>query len=188
MRVSDKQFSLLDDSDYKAIAAEMREELASTAVTIPWLEDRYGVLLEITGEVLDETDREEIAAEMRAYQDIVAALGECEVEDRLARQREIEDLRQKLARKERREEIAWAVWGAVFLLLFCATIGIGILGSLFNDAFLVELAVCLLLMVIVSLLFPEIVVRTPGVTVSGIWQRFFNRPSYPRDLNYKQEK
>jgi hypothetical protein len=168
----------LDDSDYKAIAAEMGRELDST-------------LLEITGEVLDETDREEIAAEIKADQDIAAAVGEREVEirERLTpHEKEIEDLRQKLARKKGQEETAWAVWGTAFLLLFCATIVTGVLGSLFKDTFLVELALCLLLMVVVSLVFPEIVVRTSGMTVSRIWQRLFNRPSHPRDLKYKQEK
>ena len=33
--MSNKQFSLLDDSDYKAIATEMTEELEGTAGTIP---------------------------------------------------------------------------------------------------------------------------------------------------------
>ena len=168
----------LDDSDYKAVAAEMKKELDDIAVTIPGLEDQYSALLEITGEVLDETDREEIAAEIRADQDMAAAVGECEVKERLTpHEREIEELRQKLARKERQEETAWAVWRAVFLLLFCVTIVAGILGSLFNDALLVELALCLLLMVVVSFVFPEVVVRTPGVTMSGIWQRVFSRPS-----------
>ena len=171
--MSDGQFSLLDDSDYKAIAAEMREEPDGTAVIFPGLEDQYSALPEITREVLDETDREEIAAEMKADQDIEAAVGEHEVRERLTRQREIEDLKQKLAEKERQEKTAWAVWGTAFLLLLCATIVTGILGSLFNDAFLIELALCLLLMVIVSLVFPEIVVRTPGITVSGIRQQFF---------------
>ena len=188
MRISDEQSSLLDDSDYKAIAAEIGQELDGTAVNIPWLEDQYSALLEIIGEVLDETDREEIAAEIKADQDIETAVRECEIRGKLTRQMEIEDLRQKLARKERQEETAWAVWGTAFLLLVCATIVTGILGSLFKDAFLVELALCLLLMVVVSFVFPEIVVRTPGVTRSGIWQRLFNRPSHPRDLNYKQEK
>jgi hypothetical protein len=168
----------LDDSDYKAIAAEMGRELDGTAVTIPRLEDQFSALPEITGEVLDETDREAIAAEMRADQDIAVAVGECEVKERLTPQREIEDLRQKLVRKERQEEIAWAVWGTVFLLLFCATIVTGILGSLFKDVFLIELALCLLFMVVVSFVFPETIVRTPGVTMSRIWQRFINRPSY----------
>lgn len=173
----------LDDSDYKAVAAEIGQELGGTALAIPWLEDQHSALLEITGEVLDEADREEIAAEIKADQDIAAAVGECEVKERLTpHEREIEDLRQKLARKERQEETAWAVWETVFLLLFCVTIVTGILGSLFNDAFLVELALCLLLMVVVSFVFPEIVVRTPGVTVSGIWQRFFNRPSRRREV------
>jgi hypothetical protein len=181
--MSNEQISLLGDSDYKAIAAEIREELASTADTIPWLEDQYSALLEITGEVLDETDRKEIAEEIKADQDIAAALGEREVEESLTPDdKEIEDLRQKLARKERQEETAWAVWGTAVLLLTCATIVTGILGSLFNDAFLVELALCLLLMVVVSLVSPEIVVRTPGVTVSGIWQRFYNHPSHPREV------
>jgi hypothetical protein len=183
--MSDEQFSLLDDSDYKAIAAEMGQELGGTAVTIPWLEEEYSALFEITGEVLDETDREEIAAEIKADQDIAAAVREREVEvrERLTPyEREIDDLRQKLARKKRQEETAWAVWGTAFLLLFCATIVTGILGSRFNDAFLVELALCLLLMVVVSLVFPEVVVRTPGVTRSGIWQQVFNRPSYRREV------
>jgi len=175
----------LDDSDYKAIAAEMGQELGSTAVLIPGLEERCNAApLEITGEVLDETDREEIAAEIKADQDIAAAVRvrEAEIGGRLTPyEREVEDLRQKLARKERQEEIAWAVWGTAFLLLVCATIVTGVLGSLFNDALLVELALCLLLMVVVSLVFPEIVVRTSGVTVSGIWQRFFNHPSHLRE-------
>jgi hypothetical protein len=173
----------LDDSDYKAIATEMTEELEGTAGTIPGLEDQYNALLEIIGEVLDKTDREEIAAEIKADQDMAAAVGECEVKERLTpHEREIEDLRQKLARKERQEETAWAVWGIAFLLLLCATIVTGILGSLFNDTLLIELALCLLLMVVVSLVFPEIVVRTPGVTRSGIWQRFFNLPPHRREV------
>jgi hypothetical protein len=181
--MSDEQISLLDDSDYKAIAVEMREEIGGAAVAIPWFEDQCSNLLEITEELLDEADREEIAAEIKADQDIAAALGERKVEERLTRHdKEIEDLRQKLARKERQEETAWAVWGTAFLLLFCATLVTGILGSLFNDPFLVELALCLLLMVVVSLVSPEIVVRTPGVTVSRIWQRFFNRPSRRREV------
>ena len=181
--MSDEQFSLLDDSDYRVIAIEMREELGGVAVAIPWLEDQCSNLLEITEELLDEADREEIAAEIRTDQDIAAAVGECEVKGRLiSHEGEIEDLRQKLARKERQEETAWAVWGTAFLLLVCATIVAGILGSLFNDPFLVELALCLLLMVVVSLVFPEVVVRTPGVSVSGIWQRFFKRPSYRREV------
>jgi uncharacterized membrane protein len=170
----------LGDSDYKAIAAEIRQQLGSAAVTIPWLEEGYGALFEITGEVLDETDREEIAAEINADQDIAAAVREREVEIRerlTSHEKEIEDLRQKLARKERQEETAWAVWETAFLLLVCATIVTSILCSLFNDALLVELALCLLLMVVVSLVFPEIVVRTSGVTRSSIWQRLFNRPS-----------
>jgi hypothetical protein len=175
----------LDDSDYKAIAAEMREEPDGIVVPILGLEDQCSALLEIIGEMLDETDREEIAAEIKADQDIEAAVEEREVEvsERLTlHEREIKDLRQKLARKERQEETAWAVWGTAFLLLFCATLVTGILGSLFSDAFLVELALCFLLMVVVSLVFPEVVVRTPGVTTSGIWQRFFNRPSHRREV------
>jgi hypothetical protein len=179
-----KRFSLLDDSDYQAIAAEIGQELG-IAVTVPWLEDQCNALLESTGEVLDDTDLEEIAAEIKTEQDIEAAMREreAEVRERLTPyDREIEDLRQKLARKERQEETAWAVWGTVFLLLFFASVVTGTLGSLFKDAFLIELALCLLLMVVVSLVFPEVVVRTPGVTRSGIWQRFFNRPSHLREV------
>jgi hypothetical protein len=173
----------LDDSDYKAIAAEMRKELDDIAITIPGLEDQHGALLEITGEVLDETDRKEIAEEIKADQSIAAALGEREIEESLTPDdKEIEDLRQKLARKERQEETAWAVWGTAVLLLTCAIIVAGILGSLFNDALLVELALCFLLMLVVSLVCPTIVVRTPGVTVSRIWQRFFNHPSRLREV------
>jgi hypothetical protein len=180
--MGDEQFSLLDDSDYKAIAAEMGQELSGTAVPTTGLEAQCNAPLEIIGEVLDETDREEIAAEIKADQ-IEAAMREREIKESLTRhEREIEDLRQKLARKESQEETAWAVWRTFFLLLFCATIVTGVLGSLFNDPFLVELALCLLLMVVVSLVLPEIVVRTPGVTMSGIWQRFFNRPSHPREV------
>jgi hypothetical protein len=172
----------LDDSDYKVIAVEMIEELDDTAVTISGLQDQYSALLEIIGEVLDEPDREEIAAEMRADQDIAAALGGYKVKEKFAPyEREIKDLRQKLAGKEKQEEIAWAVWGTAFLLLVCATIVTGILGSLFNDAFLVEFALCLLFMVVVSFVFPEVVVRTPGVTMLKIWQRVFNCPSYRRE-------
>ena len=163
-------------------AAEMREEPDGIVVPILGLEDQCSALLEIIGEMLDETDRKEIAAEIKADQDIEAAVRECEVRGKLTRQMEIEDLRQKLARKERQEETAWAVWGTVFLLLFCATIVTGILGSLFNDAFLVELALCLLLMVVVSFVSPEVVVRTPNVTMSGIRQRFFNCPSCRREV------
>jgi hypothetical protein len=175
----------LDDFDYKAIAAEIGQELGGAAVTIPWLENQRSALLEITGEVLDETDREEIAVEIKADQDIAAIVQEREgeVRERLTPyEREIENLRQKLARKERQEEIAWAVWGTIFLLLFCVTIVTGILGSLFNDALLVELALCLLFMVVVSFVFPEVVVRTSGVTMSGIWQQVFNRPSYRKEV------
>jgi 3',5'-cyclic AMP phosphodiesterase CpdA len=50
---SDEQ--LLDDSDYKAIAAEVGRELDGMAVTMMGSEDKHSALLEITRELFDET-------------------------------------------------------------------------------------------------------------------------------------
>jgi hypothetical protein len=62
--MSDERFRSLDDSDYEALAAEIREELDGTAVTIPRLEDQHDIPAEAAGKMVDEADWEEVAKEI----------------------------------------------------------------------------------------------------------------------------
>ena len=170
--MSDEYLNLLDDFDYKEIVEEMGEGLDDTTAAILEVEDRHGIP-EVVGEIIDKTDLEEIAEEMKADQSAEVAMEEHKAkEEVLARQeREIEDLRQKLAEKERLEERAWIVWGMAFLILLCGTVITGALGIFFNNSFLIQTALYLFLFLLVALLFPEVVVRTPGISLKNAWQK-----------------
>lgn len=171
--MSDEQFNSLDDSDYKEIVEEMGEGLDDTTAAILEVEDRHGIPAEVVGEIIDKTDLQEIADEMKADQGAEVVMEERKAEEeRMARQeREIEDLRQKLAEKERQEEASWAVWGVAFLVLLCATVITGVLGIFFNNSFLVQTAFYFFLFLLVSLLFPEVVVRMPGISLKKAWRK-----------------
>lgn len=171
--MSDEHLNLMDDSDYREIAEEVGEGLDDTATAILEAEDQHDIHAEVVGEIVDKTDLEKIAEEMKADQDAEVVTEERKTEEEaLARQeKEIEDLRQKLAEKERQEESAWTVWGGAFLLLLCGTVITGVLGIVFNNSFLIQTALYLFLFLLVALLFPEVVVRTPGISLKNVWQK-----------------